>query len=294
MYVWMCAWLGAAGQDVPRELVDFEAYPNNPLFSPAGPGTWEEQHRERGWILHEDGVYHLWYTGYVPPEENPKFLGYATSKDGITWERHPGNPIYSDHWVEDMMVVKVDGTYHMFAEGERDQAHLLTSTDRVHWTRQGVIDIRTVDGQPLKPGPFGTPAAYYEDGTWYLFYERDDEAIWLATSKDLKVFTNVQDEPVIRRGPERYDQTMLAMNQVIKHKGRYYAFYHGTGPDNGRDRWTTNMAISSDLVHWEKYAGNPILGEDNSSGILVPDGEKFRLYVMHRKVNLFLPKGEAK
>jgi len=37
------------------------------------------------------------------------------------------------------------------------------------------------------------------------------------------------------------------------------------------------------LIHWEKYAGNPLLPtvDNKSSGIVVPDGDKFRLYTMH-------------
>jgi hypothetical protein len=51
-----------------------------------------------------------------------------------------------------------------------------------------------------------------------------------------------------------------------------------------------NVAASTDLIHWEKYPGNPILKPDNSSGILVNDGQQFRLYCMHRAVSLFFPK----
>jgi sucrose-6-phosphate hydrolase SacC (GH32 family) len=280
---------GAAAPPFPSELVSFAPYEKNPVFSGSGPGHWDETIRERGWILREDDGYHLWYTGYGLPESNVKKLGYATSPDGLTWTRYPGNPIYTDHWVEDMMVVKVDGTYYMFAECVNDEAHLLTSTDRVHWTRQGTLDIRKVNGEPLSPGPFGTPTAWYEDGVWYLFYERDDEAIWLAVSKDLKTWTNVQDEPVLDRGPEAYDQDMLALDQIIKHQGRYYAYYHGLIPKTNPQEWTSAIAVSTDLIHWTKYPGNPILKNDQSSPVLVHDGSRFRLYSMHPDVRVHLP-----
>lgn len=276
----------------PSALVDFVPHDHNPVFEARGPGHWDERIRERGWILREDGVYHLWFTGYSPSQGGAMKLGYATSPDGFTWTRHPENPIYTERWVEDMMVVNHQGRYYMFAEGENDEAHLLTSTDRIHWTSQGTLDIRMVNGDPLSPGPFGTPTAFYEDGTWRLFYERNDEAVWLATSKDLKTWTNVQDEPVIERGPEPYDRTMIALNQVVKYKGSYYAYYHATCPENGPDRWTMCLATSPDLIHWEKYAGNPILGPDYSSGILVHDGTQLRMYCMHRAVSVFFPKGK--
>lgn len=280
-------------QIFPPELVEFVPYQHNPVFEGRGSGHWDAMIRERGWVLREGDTYTMWYTGYAPGDQSVMKLGMATSSDGYTWTRYSDEPIYSELWVEDMMVVKQGGIYYMFAEGKGDRAHLLTSTDRAHWTEQDTLDIRRVDGAPLTPGPFGTPCAWYEDGVWYLFYERDDEAIWLATSKDMKVWTNVQDEPVIKRGPEPYDTTMIALNQIVKLDGRYYAYYHATAPENGPDKWTMNVAVSNDLVHWEKYRRNPIIGPDHSSGILVHDGTQYRMYCMHRAVSVFLPRPGA-
>lgn len=274
----------------PPELVAFTPYAHNPVFEAEGPGHWDEMIRERGWIMQEDGVYHLWYTGYSGGSAGVKKLGYATSTDGLKWTRYPDNPIYSEQWVEDVMVVKHDGVYYMFAEGVNDRAHLLTSSDRIHWKARGTLDIRRKDGTPLPPGPFGTPAALYENGLWYLFYERDDEAIWLATSKDLNVWTNLQDEPVIEKGPAPYDHVMIALNQVFQYKGWYYAYYHATSDAKQPMLWTMNVAASPDLIHWQKYAGNPIIAADNSSGIMVPAGGQLRLYCMHRAVTVFMPK----
>jgi sucrose-6-phosphate hydrolase SacC (GH32 family) len=215
-----------------------------------------------------------------------KKLGYATSDDGISWKRYPKNPIYSEHWVEDMMVVRHAGTLYMFAEGAGDQAHLLTSTDGVKWTRQGPLDVRTANGKPIEPGPYGTPAAWFEKGTWHLFYERRDLGIWLATSKDMQVWRNVQDEPVLSPGPDEYDLDLVALNQIVRYKGRYYAYFHGS--KRGSGLWSTAVAVSDDLIHWKKYSQNPLfpISENKSSGILVHDGRQFRLYTMHNEVHL--------
>jgi len=77
--------------------------------------------RERGYILREAGLYHLWYTGYRDINKE-KHLGYATSPDGLVWTRYKGNPIFDSGWVEDMSVVKSDSLYYMFAEGKDDIA----------------------------------------------------------------------------------------------------------------------------------------------------------------------------
>ncbi|GAB4024052.1 glycoside hydrolase family protein [Spirosoma koreense] len=277
-----------ADPDFPAELVQFTPYSANPVFSGTGTSTWDQKIRERGYILHEGNTYHLWYTGYQDGAGKQKELGYASSADGLNWTRYAGNPIHAATWVEDMTVVKDGNTYYMFAEGQNDIAHLLTSTDRIHWQERGPLEIRYVDGKPLSQGPYGTPTAWKEGKTWYLFYERKDQAVWLAKSTDRKTWTNVQDEPVLAKGPDDYDKYAVAMNQVIRHKGRYYAYYHASAFADWHE-WSTNVAVSDDLIHWTKYKGNPLVTGNKSSGILVSDGKQYRLYTMHPAVNVFLP-----
>lgn len=274
--------------EFPAELTTFTPYAATPVFAGTGTDTWDQKIRERGYILRENGTYHLWYTGYREGTNQTRSLGYATSADGLTWTRHKGNPIYQAAWVEDMCVVNANGMYYMFAEGQNDVAHLLTSTDRANWQEQGPLDVRYTNGKPLTTGPYGTPTVWKDNNTWYLFYERNDQAVWLATSNDLKIWTNVQDDPVLTRGPEAYDRHAVAMNQVIRYKGLYYAYYHASAFADWHE-WSMNVAVSSDLIHWTKYARNPIISGNKSSGILVNDGGGYRLYTMHPAVHVFLP-----
>jgi predicted GH43/DUF377 family glycosyl hydrolase len=273
----------------PAVLTDFVPSKSNPVFSGTGTDTWDQKIRERGFILNEDGTYYLWYTGYKGDESVEKHLGLATSTDGLSWTRYKDNPIFDSGWVEDMSVIKHEGTYYMFAEGRGDTAHMMTSTDRIHWEEKGPLDIRKSNGEPLGKGAYGTPSIWYEDGIWYLFYEREDLGIWLAVSTDLTVWTNKQDEPVIKMGPEIYDQFAVAMDQIIKYNGRYYGYYHATEFKDWHE-WTSCIAMSEDLIHWEKYSGNPIMRENKSSPILVSDGEKYILFTMHPEVCVHFPK----
>ena len=281
---------GEDGVKFDRSMVEFTPYKANPVFQGTGTDTWDKQIRERGFILKEGGEYKMWYTGYTEDSE-PMYLGYATSDDGINWSRYSDEPIFNGKWTEDMFVFKDGGKYYMYAEGTHDIAHLLTSADGVNWEEQGDLVILETSGEPI-PGPYGTPAVWIEDEIWYLFYERNDLGIWLATSEDKKTWMNVQDEPVIMMGPEAYDEGAVAANQVVKHEGKYYLYYHGSSnPDwadpNANALWTSNVAVSRDLVNWEKYPENPIVEGDHSSPILVFDGEKNRLYTMHDKVWLY-------
>jgi sucrose-6-phosphate hydrolase SacC (GH32 family) len=278
-----------ADDDFPRELIDVRPYAENPVFAGTGKATWDHKIRERGYIMREGDRWHLWYSGYTGERTATKFLGYATSPDGLTWTRYSDNPIFGKSWVEDVHVVKHGDTYFMVAEGRGDIAHMLTSTDAVNWKPQGRLDVRYADGKPLSAGPFGTPTLWAEGKTWYLFYERGDRGVWLAKSNDRKVWTNVQDEPVIARGPDAYDEHAVALNQVIKYRGRYYGVYHANADPKWKGPWTTCIAVSDDLVHWKKYKQNPIVRENFSSGQFVDDGKQLRLYTAHPDVRMFLP-----
>lgn len=272
----------------PEALTRFEPLATQPVFRGAGEGAWDARLRERGAILQDGDGWKLWYTGYDGTRPGLKMLGYATSSDGLTWTRSPLNPLYREHWVEDVSVIKHAGTYYMAAEGFLDRAQLLTSPDGLNWTRQGLLDVRMKDGRPLSSGPYGTPTLWVEAGVWSLFYERRDAGVWLARSTDLKVWTNVQDEPVLSPGPAQYDRDLIALNQILRHDGRYYAVFHGAATDRTPNVWATGLARSTDLVHWEKYPGNPLrpIDENKSSGQLFPVPGGFRLYTVHDRIEV--------
>jgi beta-1,2-mannobiose phosphorylase / 1,2-beta-oligomannan phosphorylase len=281
----------ASSSEFPKEMVGFVPYEHNPLFSGTNSGTWDKHIRERGFILHEDGIYKMWFTGYSGGDNDPKSLGYATSDDGLKWIRYPANPIFSQKWTEDMFVLRNGSDYCMYAEGKNDVAHLLTSPDGINWNEQGDLVILTTGGDTI-PGPYGTPSVLIENGKWYLFYERDDLAIWIATSEDKKTWTNIQDEPVLKKGPGTYDAGAVASNQVVKYNGKYFMYYHGSNDPSwntpgASSVWSSNVAMSTDLIHWAKYPKNPIIEGDHSSPILVSDGNNFRLYTMHNEVCLY-------
>lgn len=274
----------------PNDLVNFKSVRAEPVFVGAGAGKWDAKIRERGWILHERDRYRMWYTGYDGSKTGTRLLGYASSKDGLNWKRRE-TPLLADVWVEDMIVLKHEGRYLMFAEGRGDQAQLLTSADGLKWIRKGELDVRLANGKPIPVGSFGTPTVYFENGLFNLFYERRDAGVWLARSKDLKVWRNVSDEPVLSPGPAQYDKLMIAMNQIVKRDGWYYAYYHGTGSATKPRDWCSAVAASRDLIHWTKYKKNPLqpVEQNKSSGIIVGSGRTLRFYTMHDRVDVHEP-----
>jgi hypothetical protein len=102
------------------------------------------------------------------------------------------------------------------------------------------------------------------------------------------LWRDVQEEPVLSPGPDSYDKELIAVNQVIRYNSAYYAIYHGSGTGAAVPRtWTTDIARSTDRVHWQKYSGNPVVKGNKSSGMVVPTAGGFRLYTMHDQIDLF-------
>lgn len=57
--------IGAArAEEFPADVVRWVPALNKSVFQGAGGKAWDRYIRERGWILIEEGTYHLWYTGF--------------------------------------------------------------------------------------------------------------------------------------------------------------------------------------------------------------------------------------
>ena len=70
---------GADTNTFPPEMIRFTPYEKNPVFAGTGADTWDQHIRERGYILKEDSIYKMWYTGYRSGENEIKKLGKICS-----------------------------------------------------------------------------------------------------------------------------------------------------------------------------------------------------------------------
>jgi hypothetical protein len=96
-------------------------------------GTWEAAKVGRPSVLLEGGVYKLWYDGQTG---GVRSVGYATSTDGVTFTRHPSNPVFLNAGAVD--VKKVGSVYVMLREAG-DGTYWATSNDGVCWKDRGKL-----------------------------------------------------------------------------------------------------------------------------------------------------------
>ena len=98
------------------------------------PGSWESDRVGRPSVLYEEGEFRMWYDGQIYGVA--RHVGYATSSDGLTWTKHPNNPILLNEGAID--VAKVGDRYVMLVEGHTG-TRSYHSSDRLSWNLQGTV-----------------------------------------------------------------------------------------------------------------------------------------------------------
>ena len=152
------------------------------------PGEWDSLLVGRPSVLHEDGLFKLWYDGRedLPPgplaETAPtsptsqRFVGYATSTDGLHWTKYARNPVF-DHDVGGVDVKRVGDIYVMISESH-EGTRVAVSPDGIAWQDRGLwvprshgeIDRHGHVTPMLLIGPHGRPAELFvgaaRSGSW--------------------------------------------------------------------------------------------------------------------------------
>jgi uncharacterized repeat protein (TIGR01451 family) len=135
------------GIDWTRELT-------NPILSPTS--AWEEMGVSRPSVLLDGSVYKMWYTGVN--NAGTIRIGYATSPDGINWQKYGGNAVLgegaADSWddedVSSPTVIKVGNTYHMWYGGYDGSTYRIghaISSNGIKWDKDPsnpVLDVGDV------------------------------------------------------------------------------------------------------------------------------------------------------
>jgi hypothetical protein len=107
------------------------------VLAPGAPGAWDAEKVGRPAVLLENGVYRMWYDGTA---NGRRHVGLATSTDGVTFTRHPANPVFLDAGAVD--VKRVGGVYVMLREAG-DGTWWATSDDGLCWRDRGRLFARS-------------------------------------------------------------------------------------------------------------------------------------------------------
>ncbi len=167
-------------------------------------------------------------------------------------------------------------------DGVGYQTGLAVSDDLIHWEPQGVILRRGANRDWDKVGMactwilresndlYGPNTLKKVDGKYWMFYhaypgegyEAGGAEIGLAYTEDERLMDwTFVGEPVFSyKDGAPWERGGLYKCCVIEHQGLYYMFYNAKDRD-GEGGWLeqTGVATSKDMLHWERYAANPVL-----------------------------------
>ncbi|MBM2827350.1 MAG: hypothetical protein HW403_1414 [Dehalococcoidia bacterium] len=157
-------------------------HPANPVMHPGAPGEWDASGVAYSSVLFQGGLYRMWYQGLG--RDGAWRIGYATSKDGLLWEKHSSNPVVAtgpgDSWdgqkVMTPHVVKIGAQLVMFYTGAPLWGiGYATSKDGVQWQKMASNPI--IASAP--PGSWDsqqaiTVTAWVDKGALRLWYAGGD------------------------------------------------------------------------------------------------------------------------
>lgn len=179
------AFTGSIGLATSRDGLRWtKANDGQPVLRHGEAGTADETKADHPAVVHFDGRFHMWYT--AGPANSRYRICYATSEDGLHWERqNGGQPVlgpgrkgrFDDQVVLHPAVVRdPQGVLHMWYNGVGPQGDFrfghATSRDGIQWERQN-------DGNPvLQPSTVGGRKEIYvynvmvllEDGVYRMWY----------------------------------------------------------------------------------------------------------------------------
>src|SRR3989338_2191256 len=198
-------------------------YSGNPILIKGTSGEWDEQYIYPGKVIKQGSEYKMWYTG--ADRTGKEQIGYATSTDGIKWDKYEKNPVLKvgptgswDSYIAAQASVIYDGkNYFMWYSGNN------ASVINEHWK------------------------------------------IGFATSIDGIKWDKYEQNPVLNPSLDGWDNKAVYQPEVLKISNtKYYMWYTATSFSASSPRWKIGFAESSDGLNWNKFSGNPVIYPEQS------------------------------
>jgi predicted GH43/DUF377 family glycosyl hydrolase len=219
----------------------------NPVLRVGRPGSWDANSVQAPWVIHENGVYKMWFEGQTFTSGNvaKMAIGYATSPNGVDWTKYSGNPVltpgpsgtWDDKWTYRPVVISTGQSYVMYyrslsSQGTTGETGMAISDDGIHWTkRASPISIPpSSSGWDSYLWALGSVAT--AGGVFVMWYHgtRGSDAngeIGCANSTDGIVWNVYPNNPVITYGPKgSWDEGGTYHPMTVNVGDKYYVYYN--------------------------------------------------------------------
>jgi hypothetical protein len=301
----------------------WEKWVSNPILPLGSSGAWDEIAAGEVCVIKDGTTYKMWYSG--ANAAGLFRIGYAESTDGISWNKHTGNPVlavggvgtWDEAGVASPVVIKVGSTYKMWYTG-KDASEILRigyaeSTDGITWTKSTsnpVLD----KGTGWEALGVGSPAVILDGGTYKMWYSGKsgsgplgDLKIGYATSSNGINWERYSGNPVLGPGPTgSWADRGVGVASVIKDGSTYkmwFTGYTGFGGVGGTTVSRIGYAESSNGTSWTPSPSNPIIttgaagtweGRGVGGPAVLNDGGFYKMWFSGLDSNLAAKSGYAR
>ncbi len=200
----------AVGHATSTDGVNWEMDPANPIMTPATEGGWHVSSIMSVAVIHDGSEFRMWYGG---SDGSIRQGGFATSPDGTSWTRHPGNPVievgpngtFNDISVLPGAIVFQGGSYHMwYTSGGNniwESIGYANSEDGLTWIKHPTPVLER--GTAWEDWIVAYPEVLFDGTTFHMWYWGiqggpipTDFSIGYATSQDGIAWTKDPENPV--------------------------------------------------------------------------------------------------
>lgn len=259
---------------------DWTKLSTNPVLTTGPANSWDELFVECNAVIFQNSIYHMWYSG---SDKNWKGnIGYATSTDGIVWQKHINNPVltpgengaWDDGVVAGACVMFKDSTFHMWYDGWNktgsiDAIGYATSTDGINWTKY-VGNPVMMQGKTSEWDTLGVgyPNVIFDGVSYKMWYNGKDVdenyKIGYATSLNGVEWTKHINNPILEAGiGKAWDNKWVSDPIVFMDVDTFHMWYRGV---NDQNQAKIGYAKSPDETNWQKHIGNPLNLEPGIQG----------------------------
>lgn len=224
---------------------------NNPVLPVGLSGSWDSKNISAPYVIFDNGLYKMWYSGGGDPATSPPAIGYATSTNGINWTKHAQNPVLtvssSGSWdslyIAGASVLAEGTTYKMWYSGSDSEEPFLklqigyaTSTDGVRWVKHTGNPVLVTTATTAWDSVF-FPRVVHNGRFYDMWYSgfnvmlpisievgighasSIDGILWHEDSNSLN--------PIEKGPPNSWDDQGLILPGVILQSGEYKLWYTG-------------------------------------------------------------------
>ena len=187
------------------------------------------------------GLWHMVFCGNRADD-----VEHATSRDGLSWEKDPRNPIFKRAYAPNLVQAGDELRMYYVSKPKSPggkpvpwEIHLATGRD-FHSLKPHAENPMLTVSQPWEKGALFYPYVLRENETWVMFYAaywqnhpaaKSATAIGIATSRDGLHWTKGADNPVLTPTPGSAYDSIYTSSQAVLRDGDGYKLYYGARVD---------------------------------------------------------------